>query len=247
LRAPPALQVLGGDDWVGDCDDAALVVGSADDAVSAPRVPQSPLAGGRSASLGARQRDSAVGRTPGTPAYTAPECTASGAFSGEAADVWCVPRSAPAPAPALMRSCNAQSQGVGGVAVCYADGGAAVRRRYAACHVRTLSRLSHLRSPNACSFVVSALQLRVDLRGAAAAAACARLLARCVAAAPAAPPAPRAAPALTLHPPARRSRRPAAPHAGEGPQQARHAGRGPRAPLVGARSGCFAPGVRMSV
>jgi serine/threonine protein kinase len=30
-----------------------------------------------------------VGRTPGTPAYTAPECTAAGAFSGEAADVWC--------------------------------------------------------------------------------------------------------------------------------------------------------------
>ena len=32
---------------------------------------------------------SVVERTPGTPAYTAPECTAAGGFSGEAADVWC--------------------------------------------------------------------------------------------------------------------------------------------------------------
>jgi [calcium/calmodulin-dependent protein kinase] kinase len=29
-------------------------------------------------------------RTPGTPAYTAPECCVGGAFDGTAADVWCV-------------------------------------------------------------------------------------------------------------------------------------------------------------
>jgi len=86
------LQVLGGDDDddVPTSPGGALVVGSAGDAVPSV-MPPSPLAGGRSSSLGARQRDSAVGRTPGTPAYTAPECTASGAFSGEAADVWCAP------------------------------------------------------------------------------------------------------------------------------------------------------------
>ena len=85
------LQVLGGDD---DAEPAtpsgSLTGGWAGEAAPPAPPPPSPLAAHNGG------RDSAVGRTPGTPAYTAPECTASGAFSGEAADVWCVPCRAPA-------------------------------------------------------------------------------------------------------------------------------------------------------
>jgi len=91
LRRAPWLQVLGGDD---DAEPAtpsgSLTGGWAGEAPLPAPLPPSPLAARNGG------RDSAVGRTPGTPAYTAPECTASGAFSGEAADVWCVPCRAPA-------------------------------------------------------------------------------------------------------------------------------------------------------
>ena len=65
------------------------------DTATPPRI-GTPLGGGGGFGGGGAEsvprscsRGSTVGRTPGTPAYTAPECTAGGAFSGEAADVWC--------------------------------------------------------------------------------------------------------------------------------------------------------------
>jgi len=51
----------------------------------------SPAAQTRTEALGPGDAQHAEGnsaRTPGTPAYTAPECCTQGAFSGEAADVW---------------------------------------------------------------------------------------------------------------------------------------------------------------
>ena len=101
-----SLQVLGGDDDAEPTTPSGSLTGSwAGDAAPPASLPPSPLAphtGGR---------DSAVGRTPGTPAYTAPECTASGAFSGEAADVWCAPRRAsgapPSPLGWAIDACDA--------------------------------------------------------------------------------------------------------------------------------------------
>jgi hypothetical protein len=89
----------------GDSDEVIAAEG----APPTPATPASPTSiaegsengrspGGSSAAAGAgagADAFSSVGRTPGTPAYTAPECTAGGAFSGVAADVWCARGAAP--------------------------------------------------------------------------------------------------------------------------------------------------------
>ena len=77
-------QMLGDD---GAQEDAAAEAAPPPAAPSGPAwgvgVPPTPRLGDSRGSV------SVVERTPGTPAYTAPECTAAGGFSGEAADVWC--------------------------------------------------------------------------------------------------------------------------------------------------------------